>query len=101
MRLGTPSLPSSPTMTEPNGTELARGVYTRLTTYILPVVGKHLIDLDEEMLSAARAELGTDTIKATVNSALQAACANRVERVSMALDALADFRFEDRERAWR
>ena len=88
-------------MTEPNGTALARGIYTQLTTYILPVVGKHLIDLDEEMLSAARAELGTDTIKSTVNSALQAACANRVERVSMALDALADFRFEDRERAWR
>lgn len=64
-------------------------------------VGKHLIDLDEEMLSAARAELGTDTIKATVNSALQAACSTRVERVSAALDALADFRFEDRERAWR
>lgn len=64
-------------------------------------MAKHLIDLDEEMLSAARAELGTDTIKATVNSALRAACANRAERVSAALDTLAGFRFEDREHAWR
>ena len=64
-------------------------------------MAKHLIDLDEETLSAARAELGTDTIKATVNSALLAACADRGERVATALDALASFEFEDRERAWR
>lgn len=69
--------------------------------YILGDVGKHLIDLDEESLSAARAELGTDTIKATVNSALRAACAARGERVAAALDVLAGFEFEDRERAWR
>ena len=76
-------------------------VYLQVMAYILGFVGKHLIDLDEEALSAARAELGTDTIKATVNSALQTACAGRAERVSAALDALADFRFEDRESAWR
>ena len=64
-------------------------------------VAKHLIDLDEEALSAARAELGTDTIKATVNSALRAACAARSERVTAALDTLAGFEFDDRERAWR
>ncbi|WP_419945641.1 hypothetical protein [Candidatus Poriferisodalis sp.] len=64
-------------------------------------MGKHLIDLDEDALSAARAELGTDTIKATVNSALQVACSARRERVAAALDALADFEFEDRGRAWR
>ena len=64
-------------------------------------MAKHLIDLDEDALSAARAELGTDTIKATVNSALRAACAARGERVATALDALASFEFEDRERAWR
>ena len=69
--------------------------------YILKAVAKHLIDLDEELLSAARAELGTDTIKATVNSALRAACASRGERVAHALDTLAAFSFEDRERAWR
>jgi Arc/MetJ family transcription regulator len=32
-------------------------------------VAKHLIDLDEEMLGAARAELGTKTIRDTVNEA--------------------------------
>ncbi|MCY3949636.1 MAG: hypothetical protein OXF61_10585 [Acidimicrobiaceae bacterium] len=64
-------------------------------------MGKHLIDLDEAALSAARAELGTDTIKATVNTALRAACASRDERIAAALDTLASFRFEHRERAWR
>ena len=64
-------------------------------------MGKHLIDLDEELLSAARTELGTDTIKATVNTALSAACTARGERVAAALDALAGFEFDDRERAWR
>ena len=64
-------------------------------------MGKHLIDLDEEILSAARCELGTDTIKATVNSALRAACASRGECVAHSLNALAAFSFEDRERAWR
>ena len=64
-------------------------------------MGKHLIDLDEELLSAARTELGTDTIKATVNTALRAACAARGERVAAALDALASFEFDERERAWR
>ena len=76
-------------------------VYIRAAMYILPSVGKHLIDLDEDALSAARAELGTDTIKATVNSALRAACSARRERVAEALDTLAGFEFEDRERAWR
>ncbi len=86
----------------PQGPQYASGwVYTQQARYILWLVGKHLIDLDEELLSAARAELGTDTIKATVNSALEAACASRVERVSAALDVLANFQFEDRERAWR
>lgn len=37
---------------------------------IEPGVGKHLIDLDEDRLGAARAELGTTTIKDTVNEAL-------------------------------
>lgn len=64
-------------------------------------MGKHLIDLDEDALSAARAELGTDTIKATVNTALRAACAFRNERITAALDALASFEFEQRKRAWR
>ena len=36
-------------------------------------MSKHLIDLDEDALSAARAELGTMTIKDTVNQALRLA----------------------------
>ncbi len=72
-----------------------------LFLHILCLVAKHLIDLDEEALSAARAELGTDTIKATVNAALHCACASRNERVTAALDTLASFEFENRESAWR
>ena len=83
------------------GRRAGLAVYTRWQTYILGVVAKHLIDLDEDTLAAARAELGTDTIKATVNSALRAACAERGERIAAALDTLAGFSFEDRERAWR
>jgi len=64
-------------------------------------VGKHLIDIDEKALSAARAELGTDTIKATVNAALEAAGLPRAPRVTEALDLLADAALEDREHAWR
>ena len=64
-------------------------------------MAKHLIDIDEKALSAARAELGTDTIKATVNEALRAACQVRAPRVAAALDALADAELVDREHAWR
>ena len=69
--------------------------------YILLLVGKHLIDIDEKALSAARAELGTDTIKATVNTALLAAGFSRAPRVAKALDVLADSTLEGREHAWR
>ena len=64
-------------------------------------MGKHLVDIDEKALSAARAELGTETIKATVNEALLAAAFPRAPRVSRALDVLADSALKDRERAWR
>ena len=30
-------------------------------------MAKHLVDIDDDALSAARAQLGTDTIKDTVN----------------------------------
>jgi Arc/MetJ family transcription regulator len=36
-------------------------------------VSKHLIDVDDQALSAARAELGTTTINDTVNEALRRA----------------------------
>ena len=64
-------------------------------------MAKHLIDLDEEALSAAQAELGTTTIKDTVNTALQRATSDRKERVGSALDVLAQANLEDRAEAWR
>ena len=64
-------------------------------------MSKHLVDIDEEALLAARAEFGTDTIKATVNAALRAASSPRVSRVAAALDLLADTEWADRESAWR
>lgn len=65
------------------------------------VMAKHLIDLDEKALGAAQAELGTTTIKETVNEALRRATSGRERRVAAALDMLADARLEDRAEAWR
>lgn len=66
---------------------------------------KHLVDLDEEALSAARAALGTRTIKDTVNRALSEAAARpgRQGAIDQALDRLADLDVTDadRDRAWR
>jgi Arc/MetJ family transcription regulator len=64
-------------------------------------VTKHLIDVDEPALDAARAELGTGTIKDTVNEALRRAAHGRAERVAQALDVLSSARLDDREQAWR
>lgn len=64
-------------------------------------MAKHLIDLDEEALSAARAELRTATIKDTVNRALSLAAVDRDPRVVRALDVLAGTDFADRDEAWR
>jgi Arc/MetJ family transcription regulator len=64
-------------------------------------VAKHLIDLDEDALGGAQAELGTITIKDTVNRALQRATAERQQRVSSALDVLAEADLDERSDAWR
>lgn len=64
-------------------------------------MAKHLVDIDERALQAARAELGTTTIKDTVNAALRRAASDRAQRVSAALDALAAMPPEDRADAWR
>jgi Arc/MetJ family transcription regulator len=64
-------------------------------------MSKHLVDIDEQALSAARAELGTATIKDTVNEALRVAAAGRDSRVSKALDVLAKADLVDRAEAWR
>jgi Arc/MetJ family transcription regulator len=69
-------------------------VYTR-------VMAKHLVDLDEDALEAARAELGTATIKDTVNTALRTASGRRKRRVAAALDTLASAHLDDRAGAWR
>ena len=64
-------------------------------------VGKHLVDIDEAALAAARAELGTETIKDTVNESLRAAASARAVQVREALDVLAGFALHDRGDAWR
>jgi Arc/MetJ family transcription regulator len=64
-------------------------------------VAKHLIDLDEEALGAARSQLGTTTIKDTVNEALRRATGDRERDVKSALDVLAGADLADRADAWR
>jgi Arc/MetJ family transcription regulator len=75
--------------------------YTSRYLYILLGVTKHLVDLDDDALSAARAELGTSTIKDTVNEALRRATSERTERIRNALDVLANATLDDRQDAWR
>lgn len=62
---------------------------------------KHLVDINDDILGAARAELGTRTLKDTVNEALRRATSTRDLRVSGALDTLAGAELDDREDAWR
>ena len=62
---------------------------------------KRLVDIDEHALDAARAELGTHTIKDTVNEALRRAAENRRAVVKNSLDVLARADLVDREEAWR
>ncbi len=69
--------------------------------YILAGMGKHLVDIDEEALRAARARLGTETIKETVNRALRRAAGSDERRVKRSLDALARAELAAREDAWR
>ena len=64
-------------------------------------MAKHLVDLDEAALSAARAELQTSTIKDTVNEALWRASQRRADRIADALDVLGAADLDDREDAWR
>ncbi len=64
-------------------------------------MGKHLVDLDEDRLAAARAALGTRTIKDTVNQALKAATADRDHQVITALDRLAAAELHERNDAWQ
>ncbi len=62
---------------------------------------KHLVDIDEDALRAARAELGTQTIKETVNRALRQAGGVDRTKVKRSLNRLARAQLADREDAWR
>lgn len=62
---------------------------------------KRLVDIDDEALEAARAHLGTATIKDTVNHALRQAAGVRAEAVRRSLDVLARAELEPREHSWR
>jgi Arc/MetJ family transcription regulator len=72
-----------------------------LRAYILSGVAKHLVDIDEDALDDARRELGTRTIKDTINLALRRAGARRADDVKRALDVLARAELAPREQAWR
>jgi len=62
---------------------------------------KRLVDIDDELLERAKAELGSDTIKDTVNRALAALSQSRAERIDATLDVLAGMSIFDREDAWQ
>ena len=62
---------------------------------------KRLIDVDDEALDGARAQLGTRTIKDTVNEALRGAARQRGARLARALSVLGDADLDDRSAAWR
>jgi Arc/MetJ family transcription regulator len=76
-------------------------IYTTEPAYILSAVSKHLVDIDEQALRAARAELGTDTIKDTVNGALRRASGEHLSTTKKRLDALSQADLAGRELAWR
>ena len=64
-------------------------------------VTKRLIDVDDAALDAARSQLGTRTIKDTVNEALRRAAQQRKTELTNALTVLADADLDDRSAAWR
>lgn len=64
-------------------------------------MAKHLVDIDEDALQAAQAELDTVTIRDTVNEALRRAVSARDKRVARALDVLSRAKLPDRDDAWR
>jgi Arc/MetJ family transcription regulator len=64
-------------------------------------MAKHLVDIDERALANARSQLGVETIKDTVNRALQLVGEDRGATVKARLDVLADADLAPREQAWR
>ena len=65
---------------------------------------KHLVDVDETLLEQARATLGTNTIKDTVNEALRLAADRKRAELDAAMDELAELvrtlPVQDRTSAW-
>jgi Arc/MetJ family transcription regulator len=59
------------------------------------------VDIDDRVLGKARAELGTGTIKETVNEALRRASESQSRLIRQSLDTLAKARLADRDEAWR
>ncbi len=64
-------------------------------------MSKHLVDIDDDALGAARARLGTETIKDTVNEALRQVSHGRSKEVARSIDFLVRAKLKDRDRAWR
>lgn len=76
-------------------------VYSAALTIYTQRMTKRLIDVDDDALDAARAQLGTRTIKDTVNEALRSAARQRGTQLASALSVLADADLDDRSAAWR
>lgn len=64
-------------------------------------MSKHLVDIDEKALYAARGTLRTDTIKETVNRALRQVAGEDRKTVKKHLDVLSKADLASREQAWR
>jgi Arc/MetJ family transcription regulator len=62
---------------------------------------KRLIDVDDDALAGARARLGTETIRDTVNEALRRAGGQRAADLDEAIGILAGAELEDRDAGWR
>ena len=69
--------------------------------YILPTMTKRLVEIDDALLAAAKAELQADTIKDTINEALRRVADERAARIDKAFEVFATFVPFDREEAWR
>ena len=76
------------------------GIYRQALVYT-ERMAKHLSDIDEDALRAARAKLGTETIKETVNRALRQTGGGDRALVKRSLDRLARAKLAAREDAWR
>ncbi len=74
-------------------------IYAYRLIYTRPMA-KHLVDIDEEALDDAKRELGTATIKDTVNLALRRAGTQRRRDIKRQLDVLAQADLAPREQAW-